>query len=263
MDKEGRITYCEYAGGRVVRVEKDGTRTVMASEFEGKRFNNPDDLVYKSDGALYWTDLPPRGTKPRPNFVPFAGVYRIKNGKLDLLSKDYRPNGIAFSPDEKYLYITRLAEKARALRRPALTGRWQTATSSSTWIRSAPRQSGRPEDRQRRQRLHGRSGGIVGLLASRQAYRLVARARGDQLIRQLHVWRRRRKDDVYDDARGSVQRGVQDLPAVAARMLMLAGHADGRQPERRVQSDTGRWGSPLILLRMLTPRPARRRRRRG
>ena len=106
VDKEGRITYVEFTGGRVIRVEKDGTRTVMASEFEGKRFNNPDDLVYKSDGALYWTDLPPRGTEPRPNFVPFGGVYRIKNGKLDLLSKDYRPNGIAFSPDEKYLYIT-------------------------------------------------------------------------------------------------------------------------------------------------------------
>jgi gluconolactonase len=106
VDKEGRITYVEFTGGRVIRVEKDGNRTVMASEFEGKRFNNPDDLVYKSDGALYWTDLPPRGTEPRPDFVPFGGVYRIKNGKLDLLSKDYRPNGIAFSPDEKYLYIT-------------------------------------------------------------------------------------------------------------------------------------------------------------
>ena len=106
VDKEGRITYVEFTGGRVIRVEKDGTRTVLAKEFEGKRFNNPDDLVYKSDGALYWTDLSPRGTEPRPNFVPFGGVYRIKDGKLDLLSKDFRPNGIAFSPDEKYLYIT-------------------------------------------------------------------------------------------------------------------------------------------------------------
>jgi gluconolactonase len=107
VDKEGRITYVEFSGGRVIRVEKDGTRTVLASQFEGKRFNNPDDLVYKSDGALYFTDLAPRGNaEPRPNYVPFGGVYRVKNGKLDLLSKDYRPNGIAFSPDEKYLYIT-------------------------------------------------------------------------------------------------------------------------------------------------------------
>jgi gluconolactonase len=87
-------------------VEKDGTRTVLASQFEGKRFNNPDDLVYKSDGALYFTDLSPRGTERRPDFVPFGGVYRIKDAKLELLSRDFRPNGIAFSPDEKYLYIT-------------------------------------------------------------------------------------------------------------------------------------------------------------
>jgi gluconolactonase len=104
VDREGRITYVEFTGGRVIRVEKDGSRTVLASEFEGKRFNNPDDLVYKSDGSLYFTDLTPR--TPGAGFVPFGGVYRIKNGKLELLSKDFRPNGIAFSPDEKYLYIT-------------------------------------------------------------------------------------------------------------------------------------------------------------
>jgi gluconolactonase len=104
VDKEGRITYVEYGGGRVIRVEKDGSRTVLAKEFEGKRFNAPDDLVFKSDGSLYFTDLLMR--TPGPEFVPFGGVYRIKDGKLELMSKDFRPNGIAFSPDEKYLYIT-------------------------------------------------------------------------------------------------------------------------------------------------------------
>lgn len=111
VDSEGRITYCEYGGGRVVRVEKNGTRTVLASGFEGKRFNTPNDLVYKSDGTLYFTDSGSRETKQRSNLVPFTGVYRIKNGQVEVLSKDFHPNGIAFSPDEKYLYITQAKRK--------------------------------------------------------------------------------------------------------------------------------------------------------
>jgi len=111
VDNQGRITYCEYGGGRVVRVEKDGSRTVLASQFEGKRFNSPNDLVFKSDGTLYFTDSGSRETKQRSNLVPFTGVYRIKNGQLQVLSKDFKPNGIAFSPDEKYLYITQAKRK--------------------------------------------------------------------------------------------------------------------------------------------------------
>jgi gluconolactonase len=111
VDSEGRITYCEYGGGRVVRVEKDGARTVLASGFEGKRFNTPNDLVYKSDGTLYFTDSGSRETKQRSNILPFTGVYRIKNGQLEVLSRDFHPNGIAFSPDEKYLYITQAQRK--------------------------------------------------------------------------------------------------------------------------------------------------------
>ncbi len=106
VDKEGRITYAEYGGGRVVRVEKDGTRKVLADGFEGQRFNSPNDLVYKSDDTLYFTDSGSRDTKQRSNILPYHGVYRIKDGKLELLSKEFWPNGIAFSPDEKYLYIT-------------------------------------------------------------------------------------------------------------------------------------------------------------
>jgi gluconolactonase len=82
---------------------------VLADHYEGKRLNSPNDLVYKSDGSLYFTD-PPFGLRkaqddPKKE-LPFAGVYRWANGKLQLVNKDFgAPNGLAFSPDEKYLYV--------------------------------------------------------------------------------------------------------------------------------------------------------------
>jgi gluconolactonase len=109
IDKQGRVTYCQHGDRGVMRLEKDGKRTVLADHFEGKRLNSPNDLVYKSDGSLYFTD-PPFGLRkaaddPKKE-LPFAGVYRWNNGKLQLLNKDFgAPNGIAFSPDEKYLYV--------------------------------------------------------------------------------------------------------------------------------------------------------------
>jgi len=109
IDKQGRVTYCTHGDRDVVRVEKDGKRTVLADRYEGKRLNSPNDLVYRSDGSLYFTD-PPFGLRkladdPKKE-LPFAGVYRWANGKLQLLNKDFgAPNGIAFSPDEKILYV--------------------------------------------------------------------------------------------------------------------------------------------------------------
>jgi gluconolactonase len=109
IDKQGRVTYCQHGDRGVVRVEKDGKRTVLADHYEGKRLNSPNDLVYKSDGSLYFTD-PPFGLRkaqddPKKE-LPFAGVYRWANGKLQLVNKDFgAPNGLAFSPDEKYLYV--------------------------------------------------------------------------------------------------------------------------------------------------------------
>ena len=109
LDKQGRVTFCTHGDRDVVRLEKDGKRTVLADRFEGKRLNSPNDLVYKSDGALYFTD-PPFGLRkladdPKKE-LPFAGVYRLAGGKLQLLNKDFgAPNGIAFSPDEKVLYV--------------------------------------------------------------------------------------------------------------------------------------------------------------
>ncbi|MBK9168523.1 MAG: SMP-30/gluconolactonase/LRE family protein [Bryobacterales bacterium] len=109
-DKEGRLVICQHGNGQMVRLEKDGSKTVLAAKYEGKRLNSPNDAVYKSNGDLYFTD-PPYGfvkqdDDPKKE-LPFNGVYRLTpDGKLDLLTKDLtRPNGLAFSPDEKYLYI--------------------------------------------------------------------------------------------------------------------------------------------------------------
>ena len=109
LDREGRLTINEHGNRRVTRLEKNGVVTVLADRFEGKRLNSPNDLVYRSDGALYFTDppfgLPKVYDDPRKE-LPYSGVFCLFKGKLHLVSKDLLgPNGLAFSPDEKYLYV--------------------------------------------------------------------------------------------------------------------------------------------------------------
>jgi gluconolactonase len=118
LDKEGRLIICEHGNGRVTRLEKDGKLTVLAAKYQGKRLNSPNDAVYKSNGDLYFTD-PPYGfvkqdEDPKKE-LKFNGIYRLNAaGKLDLLSKELtRPNGLAFSPDEKYLYVANSDEKRK------------------------------------------------------------------------------------------------------------------------------------------------------
>lgn len=109
LDAEGRLTINEHGNRRITRIEKNGSVTILADNYHGKRLNSPNDLVYRSDGTLFFTD-PPFGL---PNFyddprreLAYSGVYGLREGKLRLLSRDLRgPNGIALSPDEKYLYI--------------------------------------------------------------------------------------------------------------------------------------------------------------
>jgi gluconolactonase len=109
LDKQGRVTFVQHGDHGIIRLEKDGKRTVLADRYEGKRLNSPNDLVYKSDGSLYITD-PPFGLRklnddPKKE-LPYNGVYLFAKGKLQLIIKDLQaPNGIAFSPDEKYLYV--------------------------------------------------------------------------------------------------------------------------------------------------------------
>jgi gluconolactonase len=111
LDRERRLTINQHGNRRVVRMEKNGQFTVLADHYDGKRLNSPNDLVYKSDGALYFTDppfgLPKFYDDPRKE-LPYSGVYRVApDGKqVQLLTTELKgPNGLAFSPDEKYFYV--------------------------------------------------------------------------------------------------------------------------------------------------------------
>ena len=109
-DKDGAVLICQHGNRRIVRVNRDFQITPLVERFEGKRFNSPNDLVYKYDGALYFTD-PPYGLAKLDDDpakeLPFNGVFRLANGKLQVVIRDLtRPNGIAFSPDQKTLYIS-------------------------------------------------------------------------------------------------------------------------------------------------------------
>jgi gluconolactonase len=109
LDSEGRLSIDEHGNRRVTRLEKNGVLTVLADNYEGRRLNSPNDLIYKSDGSLYFTDPPfglPKVYEDPRKELPFSGVFRLKDGKLQLLSADLKgPNGLAFSPDERYLYV--------------------------------------------------------------------------------------------------------------------------------------------------------------
>jgi gluconolactonase len=107
LDKQGRLIICEHGDRRVTRLEANGRLTVLADKYDGKRLNSPNDAVYRSDGSLYFTDPPYGLFNEKAKELDFQGVYRLlPNGKLQLLNKELtRPNGLAFSPDEKTLYV--------------------------------------------------------------------------------------------------------------------------------------------------------------
>jgi gluconolactonase len=121
FDRQGRLTINQHGNRRVVRVEPDGQLTVLADKFEGKRLNSPNDLVYRSDGTLYFTDPPfglPKFFDDKRKELPFSGVFAVKDNKLQLVTKDFTgPNGVAFSPDEKYLYVGDWDEKKKVVMR--------------------------------------------------------------------------------------------------------------------------------------------------
>ena len=107
-DLQGRLIACEHDSRRVTRQEADGSITVVANSFQGRRLNRPNDVVVKSDGCIYFTDPWTAPAAPEQWDLTFAGVYRVTPdlGTLSLLVDDFvLPNGLAFSPDESLLYI--------------------------------------------------------------------------------------------------------------------------------------------------------------
>ncbi len=110
LDREGRLIACEHKNRRVTRTGKDGSITVLADRYLGKKLNSPNDVIVRSDGTVFFTDPPyglPGGLDDPQAELNFSGVYRIApEGTLYLLIDDFKkPNGLAFSPDEKILYI--------------------------------------------------------------------------------------------------------------------------------------------------------------
>ncbi|MGD1875531.1 MAG: SMP-30/gluconolactonase/LRE family protein [Mastigocoleus sp.] len=105
LDREGRLITAQH-NGKLTRTEKNGKITILAERYQNQRLNSPNDVVVKSDGSIYFTD-PPYGIKKEEEELRFYGIYRWENGNLTLLNKEMvRPNGIAFSPDEKKLYVS-------------------------------------------------------------------------------------------------------------------------------------------------------------
>ncbi len=109
LDADGRLVIDEHGRRRVSRLEKNGVLTTLVDRFDGKRLNSPNDLVHRSDGTLYFTDPPfglPKVFDDSRKELPFSGVFRFANGELRLLTRELTgPNGLAFSPDERFLYV--------------------------------------------------------------------------------------------------------------------------------------------------------------
>lgn len=117
IDPEGRLVFARHGDRSIARLEPDGRATVLAERYRGRRVNSPNDLVFRSNGDLYFTDPPfglPRSYDDPAKEVPFQGVYRLgRDGRLTLLTSSLTaPNGIAFSPDERTLYVSN-ADSAR------------------------------------------------------------------------------------------------------------------------------------------------------
>jgi gluconolactonase len=117
LDRQERLIACEHSNRRVTRTEKDGSITVLADTYNNMKLNSPNDVVVKSDGSVYFTD-PPYGIQEEQQEQPVQGVYRIspEGTEIKLVADTFeRPNGLAFSPDEKKLYVDN-SEKDRYIR---------------------------------------------------------------------------------------------------------------------------------------------------
>ncbi len=145
FDGEGRLVMCQHGDRRIARRESDGTITVLADRHQGKRLNSPNDLVFRSNGDLYFTDPPfglPLGFDDPAKEIPFQGVYRLTpEGMLTAVVTDLRaPNGIGFSPDEKRLYVSNADNRqpiwmAYELRADGTVAAARQFAEASAWVK--------------------------------------------------------------------------------------------------------------------------------
>ncbi len=147
-DSQGRLVLCEHGNRRITRLENNGSRTVLADRYRGRRLNSPNDAVYASTGALYFTDPPfglPRAFQDPARELNHSGIYRLSpDGDLILLTDALRaPNGIAFSPDESQLYVTDVDPERPAwyvfdVEESGLLGQGRVFQDALQWTRERP-----------------------------------------------------------------------------------------------------------------------------
>lgn len=113
----GDVLLCQHGNRRIVRIDPHMRVSVLVDNFGGRKLNAPNDLVYRSDGTLFFTDPPyglPKQDDDPSKELTFNGVFKLRDGKLDVIITDLtRPNGIAFSPDEKTLYVSNSDDRQR------------------------------------------------------------------------------------------------------------------------------------------------------
>jgi len=117
----GTVVMCQHGNRRVVRITNALEVTTIVDKFEGKQLNSPNDVVYRSDGSMYFSDPPyglPKGDEDPSKELPFNAVFKLTNGRLEPIITDMtRPNGLAFSPDEKTLYVANSDDSYRVWNR--------------------------------------------------------------------------------------------------------------------------------------------------
>lgn len=147
-DRQGRLITCEHGGRRVTRTEYDGTITVLADRFDGKRLNSPNDVVVKSDDSIWFTDPPfgilgdYEGYKADPE-LPTC-VYRLEpaTGRLSVVADNIaRPNGICFSPDETRLYVVESGAMPKRIRAFDVGSDGKSLTNDRVFIDAGPKGS--------------------------------------------------------------------------------------------------------------------------